>query len=184
MPPIRDRSKVRSGIGFVVVDRSHLIFEFQPTIVLRHMSTGAWGTLGKRVPRSAPMRVLVIDDEEDGPGSVRHALHETGAEAIIENDPDHAFLAIENSDCPVFLISVSLAAMVGIKLIRFARRHHPDAWIIATSDGRGAMPASVALNLARMVGADRILYKPLTGRDIEAAMPPDVTTETGAAGKD
>ena len=70
----------------------------------------------------------------------------------------------------IYLVNVTRAGFDGIGLIRRLREGHSNTWIIAVSHGDRGMRPDIYLTFARIVGADRTLFRPTTS-DLLAALP-------------
>jgi CheY-like chemotaxis protein len=64
------------------------------------------------------------------------------------------------------ITEIMMPTMDGLDVIRAARRIHPDVWIVAMSGEGTLVSAHTALTLARVLGADRLLYRPFPNEDL------------------
>jgi CheY-like chemotaxis protein len=108
---------------------------------------------------SPPQAVVVVDDDADirkllrrmlggGPYSVREARNGREAIELLESQP-----------AALVIIDLLMPEQEGIETIRLLRNSHPSTKIIAISGAAGAF-----LKAAELVGADRVLEKPLSAK--------------------
>jgi DNA-binding response OmpR family regulator len=112
-------------------------------------------------------RVLLIDDNESLRSSLHRTLVRAGYEVEDAPNGDLALRAYRRQPADVVITDIVMPDKEGLETIRELRRLYPDVKIIAISGG-GTGRANDYLDLARRLGASRILAKPFLGDDILA----------------
>lgn len=105
-------------------------------------------------------RVLVADDEDDIRSTLGQFLEEAGYEVALARDGNEAIKIHRQRAADVLVTDIMMPDCDGIELIRFMRGKSPEVRIIAISGG-GKIDADRLLNIATMLGAERILQKPI-----------------------
>lgn len=116
-----------------------------------------------------PVRVLIIDDDELVRQTLETALKQSGFTVFTAADGRLGLGALKRDPVDVVFTDIYMPEKEGIETIVEMRRDHPGVKIVAMSGGGdvGSMPV---LQLAEMVGADKILTKPFTPSDMERAI--------------
>jgi CheY-like chemotaxis protein len=111
------------------------------------------------------LRVLIVDDCADVRLSLLLMLEASGFDVHEAVDGAQALELITERQVDVILVDLSLPRFKGYDLIRAARaRRHRPPRIIAVA-GEITDPVE-ALELARQMGAEAVLTKPFTRRDL------------------
>lgn len=110
-------------------------------------------------------RILVIDDEELVRFTVRHALESAGHEVIEATDGAEGMSQVEAKSIDLVVTDVLMPNKEGIETIRELRLLADPPRIIAISGG-GRTGNVDFLELARKLGADDVLAKPFTAREL------------------
>jgi len=112
-------------------------------------------------------RILITDDEEGMRGLMTAALAQRGHE-IVEAKSAREALEIHRTQ-PVDLIVTDLVMrdMDGTELLRRIRALSPDLPVIAVSGNRHS---TIYLNMAKLLGANRVFAKPFTLEEFAAGV--------------
>ncbi len=113
-----------------------------------------------------PVRVLIIDDDALVRETLETALKYSGYTVFTAADGRLGLDALRREAVDVVFTDIYMPEKEGIETIVEMRRDHPGTKIVAMSGGAdiGSMPV---LQLAEMVGADEVLTKPFTPKDME-----------------
>ena len=108
------------------------------------------------------LRIMVVDDEEEVRGVVCENLAACGFDVAYARDGQEALNMIDGgSHHPqVVITDIIMPRKEGLEVIMELRRRHPDIRLIAISGG-GRTKSTDFLHLAKKLGADAILPKPL-----------------------
>jgi signal transduction histidine kinase/ActR/RegA family two-component response regulator len=176
-----DRAEGGLGVGLTLVRRLVLMHGgtvhadsgaqgsvFTVRLPLYHPEEGAVGP-GRdalALPRQPVRRIVLVDDQEDVCQAVAAMLAVDGHDVTTAAD-GHAGLALLLDHWPdVALIDIGLPGLDGLELARRARRQGYAGRMIAISGyGRAS-----AVHEARRAGFDAYLVKPVTRRQLLAAM--------------
>ncbi len=105
--------------------------------------------------------VLFVDDED----AIRYfgqcAFADAGCAATVAADGREAIQAMETHAVDLAVIDIIMPGKEGIETIIELKRRWPRCKVIAISGG-GRIDPDYCLNLARMVGADAVLSKPVS----------------------
>lgn len=104
--------------------------------------------------------VLVVDDEPLVRTMLRTVLEQAGYAVAEADDGYHGLAALKRQDINVVITDIMMPNKDGIETIREIRRDHPGIGIVAMSGG-GTSGDMLYLRIARALGADRILEKPM-----------------------
>ncbi len=147
----------------------------RPVKVNEALQVASWENEGGRsaLPME-PLRILIVDDDIQSSSSVEFMLRASGYSQTRVAYSGHAALAIAADFKPsVVLLELSLLDMSGYEVARIlrerAQRH--DLRLIALTSSR----EHAGRELARVVGFERYLLKPVAAIDL-AALIPDVRT--------
>jgi DNA-binding response OmpR family regulator len=114
-------------------------------------------------PRPArPVRVLLVDDEAGVRSFLRAVLAKAGYEITELADGRQVLREVLARQIDLVITDLVMPDQEGIETIRELRRHAPGVRIIAMSGAFGGE----FLNVARMIGAQAVLKKPVEPEDI------------------
>lgn len=115
------------------------------------------------------IQVLVIDDDELVRETLEMLLLDAGYGVTSASDGRRGLAELEKKTPDFVVTDIYMPEKEGIETIVDIRRTYPDIKIIAISGGAdvGSMPV---LQLAEMVGADRVLKKPFMPSEIVEAI--------------
>jgi CheY-like chemotaxis protein len=107
---------------------------------------------------SSVRTILVVDDEAGIQRLFQHILESEGYTVLLASDGDEAARILKaRSDVDLVITDLVMPNCEGIETIRLLRGIYPSVKIVAIS---GAF-AGQYLKLAKILGADRILAKPI-----------------------
>lgn len=115
------------------------------------------------------IQVLVIDDDELVRETLEMLLVDAGYDVRLASDGRRGLAELEKKKPDFVVTDIYMPEKEGIETIVDIRRTYPGIKIIAMSGGAdvGSMPV---LQLAEMVGADRVLKKPFMPEEIVRAI--------------
>lgn len=117
-------------------------------------------------------RILLAEDDQRLRTLFAMLLTDNGHEVVeFERGDDAAsYLADHAALVDLAMVDIVMPGLDGIQVIKRARDSHPALKIIAMSGGAPAFPASAALNMSSMYGADAVLFKPVANDDLLAVV--------------
>lgn len=107
-------------------------------------------------------KVLIVDDEDQVRDVLCENLAECGFEVVAARDGQEALGMIDEGEYRphVVVTDIIMPRKEGLEVIMDLRRRHPDIRLIAISGG-GRTKSADFLQLAKKLGADAVLPKPL-----------------------
>lgn len=114
-------------------------------------------------------RVLIVDDEELVRVTLRQILQSAGYEITEASDGRQALADYKESRPDLVITDIIMPDKEGIETIIELRAMDPNAKIIAISGG-GRVGASDYLELAKRLGADKVISKPLNSEKLLQAV--------------
>jgi len=114
-------------------------------------------------------RILVIDDETEVRNLLRTMLENDGHEVLEAADGKGGMELFKKNPTEIVITDIIMPRKDGIGVIKELRRDYPDAKIIAISGG-GSTGTLNFLPAATSLGANYILPKPFTGKDLSEAI--------------
>ncbi len=127
---------------------------------------GASAGVGGARPEAQPLRVLVVDDDENVRVPLCRFLQRSGYEIESASDGDAALTAARDSHPDVVISDVAMPGMDGIDLCARLKKEIPDTPVILMSGwASGTDPSR-----ARRAGAAALLKKPFALQQVEAAL--------------
>ena len=115
-------------------------------------------------PIGMPMRILVLDDDEETRELVGHALQREGYGVVLVPSPESAQKALDNARFDVVVLDVMLGQQSGLELCTQLRRDGMETPILFLS-ARGTVRARVE---GLDAGGDDYLAKPFALRELLA----------------
>jgi len=141
-----------------------------PAQVKEAQQLETWENEGGRATLStAPVRILIVDDDIKLSDSLELMLHACGYSETRVAYSGHAALAIAAEFQPaVVLLELSLLDMSGYEVARLLRERAQsrDLRLIALTSGRG----HAGRELARVAGFERYLLKPIAAGDLSGLL--------------
>ncbi|MBF0143395.1 MAG: response regulator [Magnetococcales bacterium] len=123
-------------------------------------------------------RILVIDDEAAIRSLIREILEEEGHEITDAADGIQGMEAFRSAPFDLVIADMLMPGMDGVELIMELTGLSPQVRIIAISGGGRGKEASSNLELARDYGAQYLLAKPFTPRELIQAVYRSITDDT------
>lgn len=114
-------------------------------------------------------KICLIEDDELVRERIALQLSDLGHEVLQADDGEHGLKMIEHDRPDVAIIDILMPGKDGLETITAIRRLRPDIRIIAVSGG-GRVGPRIYLDLAKQVGADATLVKPLQADDLRRAI--------------
>ncbi len=113
--------------------------------------------------------VLLIEDDFFLRAILKHALEEMGHHVVEAANASNAEALHREHSFNVVLTDLIMPECDGFELLTRFRRLFPQVRIVAMSAG-GCMGAPEYLRIARQLGADDTLKKPVSERDLEIVL--------------
>ena len=114
-------------------------------------------------------RILIIDDDVIMRKLLTDMLEHVGHDVISVSDGRSGFKANEETPFDIIITDMVMPEYSGINLITDLLNKDPDTKIIAISGG-GTIDAERYLSIAELIGAQHILYKPFSTKELLAAV--------------
>jgi CheY-like chemotaxis protein len=114
-------------------------------------------------------KVLVIEDDELARESVSLILEESGHDVIQADDGDVGIQRMQREECDVVVTDIIMPTVDGLGVLAEIKLHHPRTRVIAISGGGRLTPLSW-LDVAKKLGADEVLAKPFSAKDLNSCM--------------
>jgi CheY-like chemotaxis protein len=115
-------------------------------------------------------RILLIDDEQAVRVLLTWMLTKAGHDVIAASDGADAARLYRANHPDLVITDILMPEKEGIETIIELRRDFPDVKIIAISGGGATMTQGVCLHLARRLGAERTLEKPMSYEELIRAV--------------
>lgn len=107
-------------------------------------------------------RILVIDDNPEFRGILLSHLASQGHSLLEAADGDQGIAQLEqHADIDLVLTDILMPQRDGLEVLRMVKRRWPHLPVIALSGG-GWIGAEQLLGMTERLGADHVLYKPVT----------------------
>ncbi|HEU4364741.1 MAG TPA: response regulator [Candidatus Krumholzibacteria bacterium] len=111
-------------------------------------------------------RILVVDDEQQIRDLLRESLTRAGYEVVDAPDGKQAIDLLRKQTFDIVISDILMPEKDGLEVIMYLQRESPMTKCIAIS----APSNRVFLQSAQLLGATRVVEKPFTVADIEAAI--------------
>lgn len=116
-------------------------------------------------------RVLVVEDDQGVRATVVDVLQSAGFQVAAVEDGISAEAQMRDGDYAVVILDILLPGQSGLAVLKqMSRAASARPRIVAVSGGGDDLTGASALDLARVLGADRVLYKPFTSDELMAAV--------------
>jgi CheY-like chemotaxis protein len=112
-------------------------------------------------------RVLVVDDEEPMRAWVSECLSQAGYRVADVAGGAEALDELMQHDYDALVVDIVMPGTGGVEVIRTALGIRPELGIVAMS---GAMQSVSYLEIARLVGSERLLMKPFEAESLLGAV--------------
>ncbi len=116
-----------------------------------------------------PIRILVIDDDDEVRDTLCNILRSAGFEATAARNGEEGLRLFDEVGTDAVVTDIVMPGMEGIETIRELRRRRAGVKIVAISGG-GRSGVADYLALAEKLGADATLYKPFSRDKLLAAL--------------
>lgn len=113
--------------------------------------------------------VCVIEDDELVRSRLADILRDSGHNVFEADTADRGIELIRTEKADVAVVDILMPDRDGLEAIGQLRRTRPDLRIVAISGG-GRVGPQIYLELARQIGADASLVKPIEPADLEKAV--------------
>ena len=113
--------------------------------------------------------VLIIDDDETVLETFQIVLSSSGHQLQTASNGALGIEATKTNALDVMVTDVVMPEKDGLEVLMQMRKTHPDTKIVVVSGG-GRTSATDYLKMAEVLGADRVLYKPVTATEVSAAI--------------
>lgn len=110
--------------------------------------------------------ILLVDDHEPMRKTLSDLLQHMGHEVLTAADGRQALALQSKQPADILLTDIFMPEMDGFELIQQFRRLHPAVKIIALSGGMPKNPGGPYLEIARKFGAQWILAKPFSAKQL------------------
>ena len=111
-------------------------------------------------------RILVVDDEPQIRSMLRESLTRAGFDVSEASDGKEAIEILRKSSFDVVVADILMPEKDGLEVIMYLQRESPLTKCVAMSSPSNR----VFLQSAQLLGATRVVEKPFTPADIEAAV--------------
>ena len=116
------------------------------------------------------IRVVLVDDRRDRRAVMRQVFEHSGVDATVVAEADSgadAVALVEQHDAQVAVVELAMPVADGMAMVAELRRRLPDLTIVVMSFATDATIKTQAL----AEGADAYLVKPVSAREVIAAIP-------------
>jgi CheY-like chemotaxis protein len=112
--------------------------------------------------RKLMANILVIEDHDEIRHLVKEMLTRVGHNVKEAPNGAVALQMLDENPADLIITDIFMPEKEGVETIREVKKRFPGIRILAMSGGVGVMDSSYALRLAKGLGADRTLPKPIT----------------------
>lgn len=116
------------------------------------------------------MNVLVIDDDREFASDVAAMLRHMGHSAQTAGSGRGILEDLEDGDYGLVITDVVMPEVDGLEIIRTLQKLEKRPLIMAMSGGSVVITADLGLKFSTAFGADKVLYKPFTLRELQDAV--------------
>jgi CheY-like chemotaxis protein len=109
--------------------------------------------------------ILLVDDDEQFRTMLTEVLERAGYQVFAVADGNEAVKQYQHHQTDLVITDIIMPEKEGLEMITELRHLHPDAKIVAISGG-GRGNAQDYLKMAAAFGADRVLAKPFSNREV------------------
>jgi DNA-binding response OmpR family regulator len=112
------------------------------------------------------VRILIVDDDSNVRSALRQKLEDMGHRVRDASNGRNALLIADKQQPDIAIVDILMPEMDGIEIIKEFRRKHYHFPIIAMPS-HGTTKRAWYGDIARMFGADDVLEKPFTPKEVE-----------------
>jgi CheY-like chemotaxis protein len=116
------------------------------------------------------IRILLIDDDDDIRGMVKEMLTRAGYEIVEAHNGHEGVQAFKEAPTQLVITDIFMPEKEGLETIQELKKVNPFVKIVAMSGGISVMDSAATLKLAKGLGADRTVPKPISRPDLLAAV--------------
>ena len=113
--------------------------------------------------------ILLVDDDDQFLAMLSKVLTHAGYQVQEATEGQQALRLYESHPSDVVVTDLVMPGKEGLEMIVELKQHHPEAKIIAIS-GAGRDASQDYLKMAKAFGAQRVLRKPFSNREILEAI--------------
>lgn len=113
-------------------------------------------------------QILIVDDDPIQRLMARDMLERGGYDCFEAEDGDVALKALGGRSADLVVTDIFMPNREGIETIREIKKQWPELPVIAVSSGWNAVSADQVLRMAKVLGADAALTKPLEELSFQA----------------
>jgi DNA-binding response OmpR family regulator len=115
-----------------------------------------------------PARILLVDDDAALRAVITRALQQAGHKVMPARDGRDALTLLNHAPVDLIITDLLMPEQDGIELILRVRRCRPKLPILAISGGGNRFRGEYYLQMAKVIGATRLLPKPFTAESLLA----------------
>jgi DNA-binding response OmpR family regulator len=112
------------------------------------------------------VRVLIVDDDPNVRSALRQKLEDMGHRVRDTSNGRNALLIADRQQPDIAIVDILMPEMDGIEIIKEFKRKHYRFPIIAMP-AHGTAKSTWYGHIAKMFGADDVLEKPFTPKEVE-----------------
>jgi DNA-binding response OmpR family regulator len=116
-----------------------------------------------------PKLVCVVDDDDLVRAKIAHDLRTKGFDAVEVQDSRDLRRVMNDRPVDAVVVDLVMPERDGVEVIGEIRRDWPKVRIVAISGG-GRIGPELYLKIARQIGADACLVKPVSAEDLAAVL--------------
>ncbi|HSZ75744.1 MAG TPA: response regulator [Rhizomicrobium sp.] len=109
--------------------------------------------------------ILIVDDDPLIRETFRYPLEQKGYRVLVADDGDEAMATIASSNVDVVLLDILMPNKEGLETLLEIKRRFPGA-VVHVMSGGGSRNKTDFLTIAVKFGADGVIRKPFTARDL------------------
>lgn len=115
-------------------------------------------------------KIMLVEDDEIGRFAFRSLLDSAGCEVVDVENGLEAVRKLQEIEFDIVITDVFMPEMDGVELIREIREAFPEMKVVAVSGGGGGFTAAHTTNMMSNLGADAVLQKPVTNKELLAVV--------------
>lgn len=115
-------------------------------------------------------RIVVIDPDGPSLKAVRRSLMRDGYSVVTAQDGFAGLRCLRDFTPALVLTEVLMPDKDGIECLLEVKRDFPDTKVVAMCSDHGLLKGTIVLHLAARLGADGVLMKPFTRRQLARAV--------------
>jgi CheY-like chemotaxis protein len=114
-------------------------------------------------------RILIIEDDEPVRTMLGLTLAHFGHSVIEARDGEEGLMLFRNNETDLVITDIVMPEKEGLEVLMTLRKKYPPVKMIAISGG-GRQTAKDNLHIAKLMGATRVLAKPVTTETLMAVV--------------